>query len=337
MIVCMLMPVMLLTACGSKVPELTSDNRIEVELWNFRMGIYDSYQKAEDQPNDEYLRYYKKDEGETILMIRTSSSNNASHLANVDFLCDNLAGSYGIESSSIQREEIGSDRYYLSWTYVKEGTAFNNGACVVFAGDSQISVTEGSMSLDLDTIRTEVTRMAETAEYTGTFKAIEKDYVIETSDYRIHVGADYDSPQRMEDRLDDQGVYRFESEFVSVFYKAAPTVDRGNSYFKISCLKDEREIAAIAKERADSLNNEEVDRDYSELRLGDIWTECKDADLASVRVYRLISRIKDNPYYSEAFYFEKGGKKYVITVFYPEKDETARNDMLKQFYMVELI
>ena len=49
MIVCMLMPVMLLTACGSKVPELTSDNRIEVELWNFRMGIYDSYQKAEDQ------------------------------------------------------------------------------------------------------------------------------------------------------------------------------------------------------------------------------------------------------------------------------------------------
>ena len=337
MVVCMIMQIMLLTACGSKVPELTNDNRIELELWNFKVGIYDSFTKAEDQENNENLRYYTRDEGETILMIRTSPANNASHSANIDFLCDNLAAGYGIESSSIKREEMGSDRYYLSWQYVMEGTEFINGACVVFAGDSQINITEGSRSSDAEKIRTEVTRMGETVEYTGSYKAIEKDFQIETPDYRIHVGADYDSPERMEAKADDQGIYRCEPEFVSVSYKAAPTVARGSSYFKISLLDDAREVEEIARERATSLNNEGIDRDFSEMLLGDIWTECKDTELASVRVYRLISRIEDNPYYSETFYFKKGSKKYVISVFYPDTDETARNDMMGQFYQVELI
>ena len=134
-----------------------------------------------------------------------------------------------------------------------------------------------------------------------------------------------------------QGGYRCDPEFVTVFYKEASTVTKGKSYFKISSVDDEREVEELAKEHISSTDKEGISKEYSELLLGDVWPECKDKELSSVQVYRLINRIEDNTYCSEVFYFGKDGKKYVVSVLYPDEDETARKDMMNQFLRVELI
>ena len=135
-----------------------------------------------------------------------------------------------------------------------------------------------------------------------------------TPDYRIHVGKDYDSPQRVVADADGQGGYRCDPEFVTVFYKEASTVTKGKSYFKISSVDDEREVEELAKEHISSTDREGISKEYSELLLGDVWPECKDKELSSVQVYRLINRIEDNTYCSEVFYFGKDGKKNQIDI-----------------------
>ena len=104
-------------------------------------------------------------------------------------------------------------------------------------------------------------------------------------------------------------------------------------------LKIRRPRFITSGEEAEKLQDgADVDCSMEETTIGTIWPDIALDNLAGRTVYHVTSRLRDNYFMFEHFFFQTdAGVNMVIGVFYPKGDETARKDMMNQFLAVEFL
>ena len=129
------------------------------------------------------------------------------------------------------------------------------------------------------------------------------------------------------------------ADMIVVNYAEGKSIPESSSYFKLEKLKrQETDIRQIAGDAAKLQNGADVDCSMEETTIGTIWPDIASDSLAGRTVYHVTSRIRDNDFMFEHFFFQTdAGVNMVIGVFYPRGDETARRDMMNQFLEVEFL
>lgn len=324
----------------------TAAEPTELELETYKLVIDGSYKPTIGKYSDDYTKYYKKNNDEdNSLVVQFTYTNHASHDAAVKFLEDNFAATYEISSEGINTDKIDNDRYYLYWSGQNDGKDMVCGVYVLFTEDTQLSIYEiytADAVIGPDELRAEIEGVAGSAVYTGEKKEQPKFSAVANNDFRVTVAEGFDSPQLQEAASMDPSTDTVitDSKMIVVYYKEADTFDRGDSYFKITPMGDQTgDIAEIAKSKAtpkDS-NNSKLGKELTEATFGEIWPDLTDSAIRDTKIYKLSIIIDDNPFAADTYYFNINGRNYSAAVLYPRDDETARRELLDQFYQVEFI
>ena len=329
---------LLLTACGESVPQLEESKSNEVELGYFKVKVFDYFKPTTGAESEETTRYFDGGKGGTALVIQFDKTNRSTTEARLDFLCENMASAFKTTPKRIKREKLSENRYYLSWTTKENGEDLPCGAYIYYEEMYELSIYEVGARFSAEELRSELTQIGETATYTGE-RMVKKDkYTLATPYFRVNIESKYDSPQLQEATEDPSGLMLVNKDTINVYYKEADNYDRGDYYFKVTYLEDEtKDIEELAKEKVENKNYSNEKRLLEETTLGNVWPELKDDRLKQVKAYKVLIQIDDNPYSVEMYYFNLDGKNYDVGVLYNTNDETARKDLIDQFYQVEFV
>lgn len=128
-------------------------------------------------------------------------------------------------------------------------------------------------------------------------------------------------------------------DMIVVNYSEGKKIPENASYFKLEKLKrQETDIREIAEGAAKLQDGEKTGRTLEESTIGALWPDIKPDSLAGRAVYHVTTTIRDNDFMFEHFFFQTdAGVNMVVGIFYPIGDETARKDMMDQFYEVEFL
>lgn len=130
-----------------------------------------------------------------------------------------------------------------------------------------------------------------------------------------------------------------DADMIVVNYAEGKPIPESSSYFRLEKLKRQNtDIRLIAEGAAKLQDGEDVDRSIEESTIGAVWPNIASDSLAGRPVYHITTKIRDNDFMFEHFFFQTdAGVNMVIGVFYPKGDETARQDMMNQFLEVEFL
>ena len=342
LLLCLIL-VFALTACGKKDSDKKEASDTEVTVGTFKVTIDKSFIKSTGKYDSDDTKYFEKNLRSTSLVVHFEYTNHASHDAAMDFLRCNASDAYSVLPENIRQEKIDDNQYYLFWDSSKDDKELTCGVYVRFEQDSQLSIYEINAAENETDLRSELDSIAQTAVYTGKQLTVKDEpYYIENQDFRVKIDTDFDSPQLQQAVSVDPSTdsYIIEKNQIGVYYKAADTFDRGDSYFKINVLSDQdNDIYDIAKEKTNpkDTDNEKLAKELEETTMGAVWPNITDEELKNAPLYKVSIVIEDNPFAADSYYLSINGRNYTIGVLYPVGDDVARQTLTDQFYQVEFI
>lgn len=346
-ICCILAALFMLGGCGDSDSDCST-----VHMTSFSLSVYDKYKYIEDE-SLENEKYFASDNSKTVLLVFDTLAGNADIEANVDFYKMNLAEQYGISENEIKAVESPivnhKDCWFLTWEYSMDNDNYSAVSSIIYEEGAILFLTETSSEINEAAIKAELLEIAESVKYTDDYQLPSKEeypFTVENASIRITVKEGYICTN-MKGMSDNQQRYITESNLIKIVYAAADDYDRGMiSSFRAEHLeKQDGSIKTQAEDTYQHYQDLKGDGEFEEpqiekVKIGDIWTELEDGNLADRTAYKVSVKTSGEETFAfsiDRFYFEKNDSLFCFSITYPFEDKTAKKDMYQLFYVTEFL
>ena len=331
-----------LTSCGRG--DLTGDNGAEVAMFEHTFRIWKSF--SEQGSGSDYNKTYGDGKGQAIV-VYAATANHAGIEANMDHMLPMLAEECGISRQKMETEpaelEGHEESVLFIWNYTVNGVDATACGVAIKDADSMLYIVETSDHGKKDTLKEEVLAIANTVNYTGTYRATKKEaypYRVENGDVAVTVPEGYECMQLVDAGADTsneqvEGIRSLhtDSDLLVVRYTNAHTYESGDSFFQVKKLDaTEQSLQQKAEEVASTLSENADAAEPEEKKVRDIWPDA-DENVADNSVW-CVSSVK-NQFSFEHYFLEVGDTCYYVQICYPENDSRSAEDMRKLFYGME--